>query len=168
MPRKLSTGFQATCLLTPKYQFSMGKRELTKHFSLNKFGGEKEARAAAEEQEKIWRRLYGTKRRYKTKPLSNNKSSRLPGICITSSYDKRREKRYYYANASWVDRNGKAKCTGYSIHKWGKDGAIYLAIKKRLEGIHGKRYVKDLLENSSLYIPEGSSVIVKVRQKLFE
>lgn len=153
MCRRVPSGFQATCLLRSAWSDKFGKRELTKHFAPSKYGGEKGAREAAELQEKIWRDKYGIPdRHYKTFPLKNGTSG-IPGISITSSFDKRRGKRYFYVKCSWVDNKRvkkRQRGTGYSITKYGLDGAMFRAIKRRLEGLHGKRFVDNLVNNSTL------------------
>ena len=151
MPRKLSCGYQATCKIRPEYFEKFGIIEITKHFSFMRYGGKKKAKQKAIELETRWRAKYGTpKKHYRIRP-SKNSTSGIPGISISSGFDKRINRSYMYARASWVNNKKKRKrhCgTGFSINKYGLRVAVFLAIRARLSGIYGKKYVRTLIEDS--------------------
>jgi len=149
MPRKTLWGFQAVVLLKPEFREKFGQKKLTKHFALSKCGGEEEARKKAVVRETIWKEKYGFPTRgYETFPQKNGTSG-YPGISITSSWDKRRNKRYFNVISCWYERK-KQKKAAYSIAKHGLNGALVLAIQARLRGLHGQRYVNTLIGNSIL------------------
>jgi hypothetical protein len=133
-------------LLKPLYAEKFGVRELTKSFAFSKHGDR--AKEKAEAQEREWRKEYGTPTLpYRTSPHRNTTSG-IPGITITSGWDRRRNKRYFYVGTNWIDPKNKrkrVKGTKFSIAKHGLEGALYRAIRTRLEGLHGKKHVKKLL-----------------------
>jgi len=149
MPRRTPWGWQAVCLLKSEFRKKFGQKKLTKHFALSKCGGEEEARKKAVVRETIWKEKYGYPTRgYETFPQKNGTSG-YPGISITSSWDKRRNKRYFCVISCWYERK-KQKKAAYSIKKHGLNGALLLAMQARLRGLHGKRYVNNLMANSIL------------------
>jgi hypothetical protein len=113
-------------------------RKFSQFFSDLAFDGKMAAlKAAKEYRDDLEQRFKKSNVAQMSRNPSERNRSGLVGVRLRQQKDRKGEYEYQYWHwvAQWIDGHGKRKTKSFSVHQYGEEEALRLAIQSRREGV---------------------------------